>query len=426
MDIVGVERRSRRRVATASAAVDDASTSSFEDERASGEDDAASSTSVTSDSADASEGSTDQHVIGTNTGEVDDDVADAQVPSLQAIKRALPAHVFTSSLATSMYYVVRSATFVVGLGFALFWSESQPWFAQYALARWAVRALYWLLQGTVFWGIFTLGHDCGHSSFSRYPSVNWLVGNALHSFILTPYESWRVSHRHHHKNTGNMDRDEIFYPMREGDVWLKIKVLPFLTPALTWFAYLCFGHSPRNVYHFTPFDPLFIKSRGRVAASVLTYAGMCFGIYSAGESLGWMTVAEYYVMPLIVFATWLVITTFLHHNEPGAVWYSDKTWTYVKGNLKSVDRGYWPFDNIIHDIGTHQIHHLFPIIPHYKLVEATEAFREAFPHLVRRSEAHFLPAFFKTGWMYMTAPSPSPEATMFKYPGDGAKAGKSL
>jgi fatty acid desaturase len=30
-----------------------------------------------------------------------------------------------------------------------------------------------------------------------------------------PFESWRTTHRLHHKNTGNIDKDEIYYPNRE-------------------------------------------------------------------------------------------------------------------------------------------------------------------------------------------------------------------
>ena len=45
-------------------------------------------------------------------------------------------------------------------------------------------------------------------------------------------------------------------------------------------------------------------------------------------------------------------------------------WSYLRGGLTTVDRDYGWFNNIHHDIGTHVIHHLFPQIPHYHLVEA--------------------------------------------------------
>lgn len=344
------------------------------------------------------------------------DVPDEDIPSLQEIKRALPEEMFRSDVVLSMYYVVRIVAVISGLGAALLWAREQPWYAENAAYRYAATSVYWLLQGTTFWGVFTLGHDCGHSSFSRFPALNWVVGNALHTFILTPYESWRVSHRHHHKNTGNMDRDEIFYPQRENQQAKKVKVLPMVAPPVTWFAYLCCGHSPRNVYHFLPSDPLFIKSQGRVTLSVLSYGVMLYGIYEAAQRFGQELVWHLYGIPILVFATWLVLVTFLHHNEPGAVWYSDETWNYVKGNLKSVDRSYWPFNNLSHDIGTHQIHHLFPIIPHYNLVEATRVFRLKFPHLVRKSDTHFIPAFFEAGWQYLTAPSPTATQKVYQYP----------
>ena len=72
-------------------------------------------------------------------------------------------------------------------------------------------------QGTLFWALFVLGHDCGHGSFSPNSVLNDAFGNLLHCPLLVPYYPWKVSHRRHHKNTGNMDRDEIFYPIREKD-----------------------------------------------------------------------------------------------------------------------------------------------------------------------------------------------------------------
>ena len=48
------------------------------------------------------------------------------------------------------------------------------------------------LQGTMFWSVFVLGHDCGHASFSRYPLLNDCIGTLLHTAILVPYYPWKV------------------------------------------------------------------------------------------------------------------------------------------------------------------------------------------------------------------------------------------
>jgi len=265
----------------------------------------------------------------------------------------------------------------------------------WTVVRWILAASYWFIQGTLFWGTFVLGHDCGHSSFSASPVLNWVVGNILHTAILTPYESWRISHRHHHQNTGNIDKDEIFFPARQP--WHKRIQYFTVSLGLAWFLYLMTGYSPRNVYHFNPNDQLFQEHRAvaKVAVSVSVYAGWCAYLYHLSSVYGWWALADYYFIPLFVFGSWLVITTFLHHNEPAVPWYSDKEWSFVKGALSSVDRDYSPFNSIIHNIGTHQVHHLFPQIPHYHLVEATKSFRAAFPDHTRVSTQSVFAAFAK-------------------------------
>ncbi len=73
--------------------------------------------------------------------------------------------------------------------------------------RWA-WPLYWFAQGTMFWALFVVGHDCGHQSFSNNRTLNDLVGNITHSSILVPYHGWRISHRTHHGNHGHVENDE--------------------------------------------------------------------------------------------------------------------------------------------------------------------------------------------------------------------------
>ena len=42
----------------------------------------------------------------------------------------------------------------------------------------------------------------------------------------------------------------------------------------------------------------------------------------------------------------------------------------MQGGLSTIDRDFGWINNIHHDIGTHVVHHLFPQIPHYNLIEA--------------------------------------------------------
>ena len=73
-----------------------------------------------------------------------------------------------------------------------------------------------------------------------------------------------------------------------------------------------------------------------------------------------------------VFVMWLDLVTYLHHHghQERLPWYRGEKWSYLRGGLTTVDRDYGWINNIHHDIGTHVIHHLFPQIPHYHLVEA--------------------------------------------------------
>lgn len=347
-----------------------------------------------------------------------------EVPTIMELKKAIPAPLFQSNLLLSLAYVLRSIIFVTALAGAMWFFHHNVFpllvFSHGRIVTTAslavAFAIYAFLQGVVFWGIFTLGHDCGHGSFSRFKLVNWLCGLLLHTFISVPYDTWRMSHRHHHKHTGDLDNDEIFYPMRANeDCWLTRKMCYTLAGA--WFCYLSVGFPPRMVSHVSVTEPLWGSERHTAVVSVSLLA--IWGIFQAyfAYAAGPLVWIMYYFAPWYVFGSLLVITTFLHHNADDTPWFSGNNWNYVRGNLSSIDRDYGWMNSIIHNIGTHQVHHLFPIIPHYNLKAATVHFRAAFPHLVRdRSDRSIIAEFIHSMRTYTKLGGSCPvEANVFAY-----------
>lgn len=304
-------------------------------------------------------------------------LSDNAIPTLSEIKARIPPHCFRPNLYRSIYYVIRDFVFL-----------SIVYYGAYATYGTRYHNLYlpvfWFFAGFFMWAVFVLGHDCGHGSFSRYRSVNSAFGHFLHSLILVPYHSWRISHRKHHKNTGNYEKDEIFYPMPQSEysgVHPLARIIYKDFYFLLIFAYPIYlikgyGNAMKNGSHFSLQSELFTKEeRALVATSLTCWSAMASFLVGCGLQFGWTNLLIYYGIPYLIFCGWLLVVTFLHHTEPGTRWYNTQTWSYVRGNLESIDRVYGFLEHFHHDIGTHVVHHIFPAIPHYHLREASEAIK---------------------------------------------------
>jgi len=304
-------------------------------------------------------------------------VTNDAVPTLADLKRAIPAHCFKPSTLRSLSYVARDFVALAALYAGAYATHGTKWSPFYL-------PLFWFWAGLFFWALFVLAHDCGHGSFSRSKTVNSIVGHTLNSLILVPYHSWRITHRDHHKNTGNYERDEIFYPMPESE-YAGIKGMAKWVYSNTFFL-ACFGYPiyllrgygnrKQNASHLSPGSELFVNDveRSQVTLSVACWWVMASALAFATFRYGAGIVAVYYGVPYLIYCTWLLVVTFLHHTEPGTMWYNSENWNYVKGNLQSVDRVYGWLENLHHDIGSsHTTHHLFSAIPHYHLREAAAA-----------------------------------------------------
>ncbi|XP_074591000.1 omega-3 fatty acid desaturase, chloroplastic-like [Curcuma longa] len=289
---------------------------------------------------------------------------------LTEIRTAIPKHCWVKDPWRSMSYVVRDVVVVLGLAVAAA-----------RLDNWIVWPLYWVAQGTMFWALFVLGHDCGHGSFSNNPKLNSFVGHLLHSSILVPYHGWRISHRTHHQSHGHVENDESWHPLPE-KVYKSLdtltRVLRFAMPfPLLAFPLYLFARTPgKTGTHFHPSSDLFLPSEKKdVITSTACWIAMVGLLVGLTCFMGPIQMLKLYGIPYVFFVMWLDLVTYLHHHghEDKLPWYRSKEWSYLRGGLTTLDRDYGWINNIHHDIGTHVIHHLFPQIPHYHLVEATEA-----------------------------------------------------
>ncbi|KAF2291653.1 hypothetical protein GH714_027879 [Hevea brasiliensis] len=279
-------------------------------------------------------------VNGVHPVDGDDDFDAGNPPpfKIAQIRAAIPKHCWVKNPWRSLSYIFRDVVVILALAAAALYFNS-----------WAVWPLYWAAQGTMFWAIFVLGHD------------------------------WRISHRTHHQNHGNVEKDESWLPENiYKNLPLSSRIMRYTVP-LPMFAYPIYlwTRSPgKEGSHFNPYSNLFASEERRaVSTSTVCWTIMVLLLLYSCFIFGPAQVFKLYGVPYLIFVMWLDFVTYLHHHgcEQKLPWYRGKEWSYLRGGLTTVDRDYGWINNIHHDIGTHVIHHLFPQIPHYHLVEATKA-----------------------------------------------------
>ncbi|GFO35844.1 delta(12)-fatty-acid desaturase [Plakobranchus ocellatus] len=334
-----------------------------------------------------------------------------ELPSLVEIRKVIPKHCFQPITSLSIYYMCKDFFLAVCLFLLCEWT----WQVLPISAQVVITPLFWFLQGTVFTAIFVLGHDAGHSLFSSVELVNTICGTICHTFLLCPYYMWKLTHRGHHKHTNNLDRDEAFFPVRKSqDPKVRVQI-PGFGLGIGWFVFFIQGYRPRGTEHYNVLDPRF---RGHVVQCSISLASLivwCLILNAARQSYGLGFVLYHHTVPCFIYGSYMLIITFLQHVEEDVPWLSDQVWGEVQGRLCAVDRSYGWCHSILHNMSTHQIHHLFPKIPHYYLEEATAHFRKNFPSLVRIKHDRVLAAFWRMYWRYRKQNIVDDEEDIFYY-----------
>lgn len=306
--------------------------------------------------------------------------------TLKDIRNAIPGECFERDTLRSFSYLVRDVAIVAALALGAS-----------ALDSWFVWPLYWMAQGTMFWALFVIGHDCGHQSFSSNRTLNDFVGHLTHSSILVPYHPWRISHRTHHANHGHVENDESWRPYTKsqwnGLNWIQKFGRCSLPMALFVYPfYLFMGVPGKEHSHFDPHSALFLPGEEKMVRTSNAFLVGMLGILAACTvALGPVAMFKLYLVPYWVFVMWLDTVTYLHHHgaddkRAQTAWYRGERWNFMQGGLSTLDRDYGIFNNIHHDIGTHVVHHLFSTIPHYNLIEATESVKPVLGKYYREPE----------------------------------------
>lgn len=129
----------------------------------------------------------------------------------------IPAHCFHRSALRSSVYVLQDVVVIGALVYAYFHIDSfLSRFNLPAAAFYAAKTIltfgYIVMTGFFGTGLWVIGHECGHQAYSSSKQVNNSVGWVIHSLLLVPYHSWRISHARHHAATNHLTRDEVFVP----------------------------------------------------------------------------------------------------------------------------------------------------------------------------------------------------------------------
>jgi omega-6 fatty acid desaturase / acyl-lipid omega-6 desaturase (Delta-12 desaturase) len=263
--------------------------------------------------------------------------------TIKQIRDAIPAHCYQRSGARGLAYVARDL-FYLSVVFTIYYNFVTPEYIPSTGLRAVLWALYTVVQGMVATGIWVLAHECGHQSFSPSKVLNDTVGFILHSALLVPYFSWKISHGKHHKATGNIERDMTWNPKtREqaasnfGVLAHQIHELTEETPIATviqlvaqqlfgWPMYLMTNVTSNNnherqpegrgkgkqngwfggVNHFNPSSPLYeAKDAKLIFFSDLGLLAAGTVLYSLVQKFGFANMFVWYFLPYLWVNHWL-------------------------------------------------------------------------------------------------------------------------
>ena len=260
----------------------------------------------------------------------------AELPSdvsLTDVIKSMPSSVFDINPWRAWGAV---ATTVAAVAFSAFLIQNSPWY---------LLPLAWAFAGTAWTGMFVIGHDCGHRSFSHNKLVEDIVGTIAFMPLIYPFEPWRIKHNHHHAHTNKLVEDTAWHPVPKSDVekWGPVQgaLYKFFlgSPLKLWASV---GHWA--IWHFN-LGLYTEKQRPRVLVSLAACALFAFvgipAICHLGGGIGHggvTAVLKHWLAPWLGYHFWMSTFTVVHHTAPHIPFKPAGEWNAAKAQLSGTVR----------------------------------------------------------------------------------------
>jgi omega-6 fatty acid desaturase (delta-12 desaturase) len=306
--------------------------------------------------------------------------------SVKTLVGSVPRACLVPSTARSLGFLARDVVLFAGIAAGIVYAGRHlpPAYA------WPLGLALAAVLGTVLTGIFVLGHECGHGSFSLSPAVNRVVGELTTAMAFWPYEVWRVSHELHHRYTHHIGKDIAWVPFTKDKLarlgWLQRAIyletrtrLFFIGSAFFTFYFIKDALRGRASRHFKAQElPAIRRSLAVLAVVITAYATAA---WAAAGAYGLVTL---FLVPQLFFQIWLSTFTFLHHTHPERRFLAPEEWSFAPAQLHATVHVRFPrlIEWLTHDINWHVPHHVCVGIPHYRLRQAHGALKAAFPSIL--------------------------------------------
>jgi len=250
--------------------------------------------------------------------------------------------------------------------------------------------LLWFVQGWTMVGLFVIGHDAGHNSFSGIRIVDRFVGHICMAPLANSFHTWVVTHNHHHANTQlhGSEIDWAAHLQTKEELMAKnwrehfVIKMGYAMPFGIFFWILVNIARRGALVEQQIGAERYQREKGLLIFSNLLMITCVICIYGGLFLYGgiWAMLKFYGIPATIATLTGSLIITIQHANRH-TLSYTKSGWTPTRGQLVSTfDVRFWaPLESLWCHITCHIPHHISPSIPWYNLRKASLALQENFP-----------------------------------------------